>query len=75
VKVQIDRLIALCELSGCAVAPIHVAALIEAVRRYSALAADLAAIVMDAGCIDTVTMDALSDRMEAARTCQMPDLS
>ncbi len=71
-KVQLDRLILLCEVSGCAVPPPHVVGLIDALRKYVGLTSEMAQLIYDRNVCSGAELDHLSDLMEAARTVTMP---
>jgi hypothetical protein len=73
-KIPLDQLLVRVELSGCAVAPVHVAALVLALRRYCGLTAQMAEALAEKRALTSAEFDQLADRMEEARTCVMPDL-
>lgn len=73
-KVSIEDLLAMVVRSGCAVAPVHVDALVTAVRKYAGLISEMALMLDAAGCLTEPQMTRLIAQMEDARTCEMPML-
>ena len=71
-KVSLEHLLTFCEFVGGAVPPPLVVSLCKAIRQYSGLLSDMAIIVHDRANLSGPELNALSDRMSAARSCDVP---